>query len=172
MSSPFRIEKTVHLKAPVSRVWRAVAEPAEFGRWFGVQLVGSFVPGEKVRGKFGALPPQEVFDDLARKAGLEPAPIKALDPDAVFCTIDRVEPETYFSFRWVPYGIDASIDPVNEPTTLVEFRLEPEASGTKLTITESGFDRVPAHRRLRAFRMNDHGWTAQAENVKKHVDAA
>jgi uncharacterized protein YndB with AHSA1/START domain len=172
MSSTDRIEKTVHLKAPVSRVWRAVAEPAEFGRWFGVQLVGRFAPGEEVRGRFGAMPPPEVFDDLARKVGLEPAPVKTPAPDAVFCTVERVEPETYLSFRWIPFGIDASIDPAKEPTTLVELRLEPEAGGTKLTITESGFDRVPLHRRLRAFRMNDHGWTAQAENVKKHVEAA
>jgi uncharacterized protein YndB with AHSA1/START domain len=170
MSSTDRIEKIVHLKAPVSRVFRAIADPVEFGRWFGVEIVGRFVPGEEVRGKFGAMPPQQVFDDLHRKAGVEPAPVKAPAPDAVFCTIDRVEPETYFSFRWIPFGVDASIDPATEPTTLVEFRLEPDAGGTKLTITESGFDRVPAHRRERAFRMNDFGWTAQAGNVTRHVE--
>lgn len=172
MSSTDRIEKVVHLAAPVARVFRAIADPIEFGRWFGVELVGRFAPGEEVRGKFGALPPQAVFDDLQRKVGVEPAQVVAPAPDAVFCTIERVEPETYFSFRWIPFGVEASIDPATEPTTLVEFRLEPEAGGTKLTITESGFDRVPAHRRLRAFRMNDFGWTAQAENVKKHVEAA
>jgi uncharacterized protein YndB with AHSA1/START domain len=172
MSSTDRIEKIVHLKAPLTRVWRAVADPVELGRWFGVELTGRFAPGEKVRAKFGAMPPQEVFDELQRKAGVEPAPIEAPGPDHVFCTIERVEPETYLSFRWIPFGIEASIDPATEPTTLVEFRLSPEPSGTKLTITESGFDGVPAHRRLRAFRMNDHGWTAQADNVKKHVDGA
>jgi uncharacterized protein YndB with AHSA1/START domain len=171
MSSTDRIEKIVYLKAPVSRVWRAVADPAELGRWFGVELVGRFEPGAKVRGKFGALPPPEVFDELQRKAGVVPAKVVAPAPDAVFCTIERVEPETFLSFRWIPFGIDASVDPANEPTTLVEFRLAPEAGGTKLTITESGFDRVPAHRRERAFRMNDGGWTAQAENVKRYVEA-
>ncbi len=171
MSSTDRIEKIVHLKAPVSRVWRAVAEPAEFGRWFGVELVGRFAPGEKVRGKFGALPPPEVFADLQRKVGVEPAPIKAPAPDAVFCTIDRVEPETYFSFRWIPFGVEASIDPATEPTTLVEFRLEPEASGTKLTITESGFDKIPLERRAKAFAANDYGWAAQAKLIEKYLDA-
>lgn len=171
MSSTDRIEKIVHLKAPVSPVWRSIADPAEFGRWFGVELVGRLEAGEKVRGKFGALPPPEVFDELQRKAGVEPAKVVAPAPDAVFCTIERVEPETYFSFRWIPFGIEASIDPATEPTTLVEFRLAPDGGGTRLTITESGFDRVPAHRRLRAFRMNDGGWTAQAENVKRHVEA-
>ena len=88
----------------------------------------------------------------------------------VFGTVEQVEPERYFSFRWIPYGIDAEADPDNEPTTLVEFRLEPVAEGTHLTIVESGFDRVPAHRRLRAFRMNEGGWAAQAENLRKHVE--
>jgi uncharacterized protein YndB with AHSA1/START domain len=172
MSNADRIEKIVHLKAPLSRVWRAVADPVELGRWFGVELVGRFAPGETVRGKFATLPPAEVLDDLQRRAGVEPAPVKLPGPDFVFCTVERVEPETLFSFRWIPFGIEASIDPATEPKTLVEFRLEPEDGGTKLTITESGFDRVPAHRRLRAFRMNDGGWAAQAENVKKHVERA
>ncbi|HTM21447.1 MAG TPA: SRPBCC domain-containing protein, partial [Kofleriaceae bacterium] len=78
----------------------------------------------------------------------------------------------YFSFRWIPYGIDAEADPEREPTTLVEFRLEPVGEGTQLTIVESGFDQVPAHRRERAFRMNQGGWAAQAENIRKHVEAA
>lgn len=61
-------------------------------------------------------------------------------------------------------------DPANEPTTLVEFRLEAAPEGTRLTIVESGFARVPAHRRERAFRMNEGGWSAQAENLRKHVE--
>ncbi len=122
MSSFDKIEKRVSLRAPISRVWRAITEAKEFGRWFGVNLDGDF------------------------------------------------EAQHYFSFRWVPYGIDAEIDLRTEPTTLVEFRLEEAPEGTVLTIVESGFDRVPAHRRERAFRMNDGGWTIQAENIKKHVE--
>ena len=90
----------------------------------------------------------------------------------MFCTVEKIEPEHYFSFRWIPYGIDAEADPKNEPTTLVELRLEKTGEGTHLTITESGFDKVPAHRRERAFRMNDGGWAEQAENLRKHVEAA
>jgi len=86
-----------------------------------------------------------------------------------FCTVERIEPERYFSFRWTPYGIDAEIDPHGEATTLVEFRLEPVAEGTLLTIVESGFDRLPPHRRARAFRMNAMGWDAQADNLGKYV---
>jgi len=68
--------------------------------------------------------------------------------------------------------IDADADPDNEATTLVEFLLEAVAEGTQLTIVESGFDRVPAHRRERAFRMNEGGWATQAENLKKYVEGA
>ena len=86
------------------------------------------------------------------------------------CTVERIEPERYFSFRWIPYGIDAEADPAREPTTLVEFFLKEVPEGTLLTIVESGFDRVPPHRRERAFRMNESGWAAQSENIKRYVE--
>ena len=109
--------------------------------------------------------------ELQKSLGVPPHKVKAPDRSAVFCTVERIEPEHTFSFRWIPYGIDAEIDPRDEPTTLVELRLEAVPEGTLLTIVESGFEQVPPHRRLRAFRMNDAGWAAQAENVRKHVEA-
>ena len=87
-------------------------------------------------------------------------------------TIERVEPERLFSYRWHPYAIEPGVDYSSEATTLVEFRLEPVAEGTKLSIVESGFDRVPAHRRERAFRMNEGGWKGQATRIQKYLDAA
>jgi uncharacterized protein YndB with AHSA1/START domain len=172
MASPDRIEKRVTLRAPVSRVWRAIADAQEFGRWFGVKLDGAFAAGETITGTF-----DEAFDEAAivehqKSLGLTPSKVKLPGEHAVFGTVERIEPERYFSFRWIPYGIDAEIDPQHEPTTLVEFRLEEIPEGTQLTIVESGFDRVPAHRRERAFRMNEGGWAAQAENLRKHVEAA
>jgi uncharacterized protein YndB with AHSA1/START domain len=101
---------------------------------------------------------------------LPPSKVKIPEETIVFCTPERIEPDRYFSFRWIPYGIDADIDPHSEPTTLVEFHLEPVPQGTLLTIVESGFEQVPSHRRDRAFRMNEGGWTAQAENVRKYVE--
>jgi uncharacterized protein YndB with AHSA1/START domain len=110
--------------------------------------------------------------DYQKQLGLPPSKVKLPEPNAVFCTVERIQPESYFSFRWIPYGIDAEVDPRNEPTTLVEFRLEPVADGTRVSIVESGFDRVPAHRRERAFRMNEGGWAGQAENLRKYVEGA
>ncbi len=171
MSAPTpsdRIEKVVTLNAPVSRVWRAVADSAEFGRWFGVTLGGPFVEGRALRGTFTGELPVDAIASQQRALGLPPSPVRT--PPAVFCTVERVEPERALAFRWIPYGIDAAVDPAHEPTTLVEFRLEAVPEGTRLTITESGFDKVPEHRRRRAFLMNDAGWAEQAKNIARHVE--
>jgi len=171
MTSTDRIEKQVTLRAPVSRVWKAIADAQEFGRWFGFQLHGEFVAGQTIRGTFNAAFDEAAIIEHQKKLGIKPSKVKLPGPNAVFCTVDRIEPERYFSFRWIPYGIDAEAAPEGEPTTLVEFRLEAVAEGTRVTIVESGFDRVPAHRRERAFRMNEGGWAAQAVNLEKYVDA-
>jgi uncharacterized protein YndB with AHSA1/START domain len=170
MDSFDRIEKRVSLRAPVSRVWQAIANAQEFGRWFGVNLEGEFVAGKPTTGTFSSLPSEAAILEHQKRLGLPPSGVKLPESSIVFCTPERIEPEHYFSFRWIPYGIDAEVDPNAEPTTLVEFRLEAVADGTLLTIVESGFDRVPAHRRERAFRMNEGGWAAQAENVRKYAE--
>lgn len=171
MTSTDRIEREVTLKAPVSRVWRAITDAEEFGAWFGVRFEGSFAEGAAMRGTF-----RRTFDEASmiahqKSLGVVPSGIRMPSPHATFCTIERIEPERYFAYRWIPYGIDADVDPASEPTTLVEFRLTPtSAGGTRLTVVESGFDAVPEKRRVRAFRMNEGGWTAQVENVRKYVE--
>ena len=169
MSTTDKIEKRVVLKAPVSRVWRALTDAKEFGHWFGVILDGEFVAGQPITGTFGKGFTEEGIIEHQKKLGVRPSKVKFPDDHSLFCRVERMEPERYFSFRWVPYGIDAEREQ-DEPMTLVEFQLERVAEGTALTIAESGFDRVPAQRRERAFRMNEGGWTAQAENLKKHVE--
>jgi uncharacterized protein YndB with AHSA1/START domain len=147
-----RIEKHIELKAPVSRVWRALTDYREFGAWFRVKLDGPFVPGQIATGQI-------------THPGYEHVTWRA--------TVQKIEPETLFSFTWLPYAIDPNVDYSNEEPTLVEFRLEPSSSGsTLLTLTESGFDRVPAGRRAEAFRMNDGGWTQQMQNIADHVSAS
>jgi uncharacterized protein YndB with AHSA1/START domain len=170
MESSDRIEKLVSLRAPVSRVWKTLANAKEFGRWFGIKLDGEFAVGKTVTGTFEEGLNEAAIAEYQKKLGLPPSKVRLPAKDAVFCTVERIDPERYFSFRWIPYGIDAEADPKNEPTTLVEFRLDPSTDGTLLTIVESGFDRVPAHRRERAFRMNEGGWAGQAENLKKYVE--
>ncbi|OOG62177.1 vanillate O-demethylase oxidoreductase VanB [Rhodanobacter sp. B04] len=143
-----RIEKSAELQAPVSRVWRALTDYREFGEWFRVKLDAPFEPGKVAQG-------------LITHPGHEHVAWRAI--------IKAVEPEHLFSFTGHPYAVDASVDYEGETPTLVEFRLEPSAGGTLLRITETGFDKIPASRRAEAFRMNDGGWTAQLENIRKHV---
>jgi uncharacterized protein YndB with AHSA1/START domain len=81
-----------------------------------------------------------------------------------------MEPERLFSYTWHPYAVDPKIDYSEETPTLVEFRLEKSATGTVLTLTESGFEKIPNHRRLEAFRMNEGGWTQQMKNIERHVE--
>ncbi|HKR81670.1 MAG TPA: SRPBCC family protein [Candidatus Saccharimonadales bacterium] len=169
MDSQDKIEKHVMLHAPVSRVWQVVADAEEFGQWFGVKLDGDFKAGQTVTGTFENLD-EELIAEYQKSRGMQPSAIKLPSAHTVFCTVERIEPETYFSFRWIPYGIDAAVDPQNEPTTLVEFRLEEAPEGTHLTVTESGFEKVPEQRRERAFLMNSDGWAQQLQNIQKHVE--
>src|SRR5262245_23355861 len=146
-----RIEKEIVLRAPRSRVWRALTDAHEFGRWFGVTLEGPFVEGTHVRGQI-------------THPGYEHLAMDIL--------VERIEPERYVAWRWHPYAIDPAKDYSNEPTTLVEFRLHEHDDGTRLTVVESGFDRIPVDRRGEAFRMNENGWTQQLRNIERHVAGA
>ncbi len=64
------------------------------------------------------------------------------------------------------------MDYSKEPTTLVTLTLEEIPEGTRLTVVESGFDRIPAARRAEALRMNEGGWAEQLQNVARHVSGS
>jgi len=148
-SSTDRIEKKVELRAPRSRVWRAITTAKEFSAWFRMDLDGEFAQGATLHGT------------VTRPGNEHVNPIEML--------IGQIEPERYFSYRWHPYALDAAIDYSAEPMTLVEFILEETEGGTAVTIVESGFDRVPLSRRAEAFRMNDKGWAGQVKNLAQYV---
>jgi uncharacterized protein YndB with AHSA1/START domain len=157
-----RIQKRVVLRAPLARVWSAVSDAAQFGSWFGVAFDGSFAPGKSMK---GTVVPTTVDPEVAKTQ-------QAYAGAKFDFTVDRIEPMSLFSFRWHPFAVDPAVDYSGEPTTLVTFELAAVAEGTQLTITESGFDRIPAHRRARAFEMNDQGWAAQMKLVEKYVARA
>jgi uncharacterized protein YndB with AHSA1/START domain len=153
------IRKKVTLKAPVERVWRAISDASEFGAWFGVIFDGAFRPGTPVKGKIA---PTKADAEIARAQ--EPYAGRSFD-----FTVERIEPMRLFSFRWHPFAVDPDVDYSGEPTTLVVFELEPVAGGTQLTITESGFDRIPIARRAKAYEANDGGWAAQTTLLTKYL---
>jgi uncharacterized protein YndB with AHSA1/START domain len=150
-SVPDRIEKEIVIKAPRSRVWRAISTAEEFGSWFGVDLAGkSFAAGARVQGQITHPGYEHVTWDVL---------------------IERIEPGRLLAFRWHPYAIDTAVDYSHEPTTLVVFELHDVPEGTRLTVVESGFDRIPLARRAKAFHSNEGGWAQQVENIRRHVTA-
>jgi uncharacterized protein YndB with AHSA1/START domain len=150
-SSTDKIEKRVVLKAPQSRVWRAISDAGEFGTWFQMRFEAPFAEGQAVKAHVLVPGYEHVQAEFQ---------------------IVRISPEDYFAYRWHPYAVDPKVDYSAEPTTLVEFRLTAAGQDTVLTIVESGFDRIPLARRAEAFRMNEGGWTAQVQNIERYVTTA
>ncbi len=149
-TGPDRIVRSIEISAPPERVWRAITDHRQFGQWFRVNLESPFVPGRPTRGRITHPGYEHVVMEVVTQ---------------------RMEAPRLFSFTWHPYAIEPGVDYSKEPPTLVEFVLEASGAGTRVTVTESGFEKVPAHRRHEAFRMNDQGWAAQVENIRAYVDA-
>jgi uncharacterized protein YndB with AHSA1/START domain len=143
MSDPDRVEKTIELRAPRTRVWRAISSSKEFGTWFGLgtplDMVGDFVPGAEIRAM-----------------------------NEHFCTVDKVEPEHLLSFDWIPYERPPGDDPAKHPRTHVEFRLEDIPGGTRLTVVESGFAKLPPDKQYKRDE-NSEGWGIQVHAIAEHV---
>lgn len=150
LSDTDRVERSIVINAPRGRVWRALTTAHEFGRWFGADLSGqTFAPGSRVRGRNTACGHEDVWFDAV---------------------VERVDPQDLFSYRWHPYAIDPAVDYSHEERTLVTFTLgDAPGEGTLLTVVETGFDRIPAHRRQLAWSMHDAGWQAQLSNVARHT---
>ena len=157
-----RIEKQVLLHAPRTRVWQALTDAREFGTWFGVKFDGPFTPGSLLR---GVIVPTRVDAEVAKAQ----RPYEGLPFEI---TVDRIEPEKLFAFRWHPFAVERGVDYSREPTTLVEFALEDVPSGILLTVTESGFDQIPLARRAKAFTANEGGWTMVMTLIEKHLAQA
>jgi uncharacterized protein YndB with AHSA1/START domain len=144
-----RIDKQILLRAPRARVWRALTDAETFGQWFGVKMNGPFTPGARVQGKVT----NKAYEHLTFEI-----------------TIDQMDAEKTFSWRWHPNATDPKIDYSKEPTTLVVFQLEETAEGTLLTVVETGLDGIPLARRAEAYRSNDRGWAAQMKAIEEYVN--
>jgi uncharacterized protein YndB with AHSA1/START domain len=144
-----RIEKTIILRAPRARVWRALTRGEEFGAWFGMALEGDLAPGARLTGRLTTPGHEHLIVEI---------------------TVEQVQPEELLSYRWHPYAFEPGVDYASEPTTLVEFHLAEVADGTQLTVVESGFDDIPPERRAIAFRMNDQGWAEQLTHIVRYVE--
>ena len=154
-----RIEKTVLLCAPLKRVWRALSDSTEFGNWFGMRFNAPFAPGATMT---AVIVPTTVNQEVAKMQ-------KPYEGISFEIKIEQMQPERLFSFRWHPGAVEPGIDYASEPTTLVVFTLEQAPDGVQLTVTESGFDRVPLARRAKAFSANEGGWTLMIKLVEEYL---
>jgi uncharacterized protein YndB with AHSA1/START domain len=160
------IEKRVVLRAPLDRVWRAISDAEEFGRWFGVRFDGPFVAGTSIT---AAIAPTTVDDEVAKRQEAHAGVTSTWQ-------IVAIEPLRRFAYRWHPFAIDPDVDSGQdydrEPTTLVEFTLSETPDGVLLTITESGFDAIPEARRSASFDANAEGWAIQTDLVRRYLEDA
>jgi uncharacterized protein YndB with AHSA1/START domain len=154
-----RIHKEILLRAPLERVWQAISEAQQFGKWFGISFNGPFTAGAQLTGKITCT---TVDAEVARLQ-------KPFEGKPVAFWVEKIEPMHSISFRWHPHATDPNLDYSKEPTTLIEFRLRPEGKNTHLTITESGFDKIPLERRAEAFKANDSGWSHQTKLIEKYL---
>jgi uncharacterized protein YndB with AHSA1/START domain len=140
------IQKHIDINAPIEKVWDALTDSKKFGEWFGVRIDGPFVVGEMSTGVNN-------YKDMKWES-------KILKMDA----------PRHFSYAWHPYPIDASRDYSVEERTLVEFTLTATATGTRVDVIESGFDKIAKDRLEVAFSMHTGGWEAQLENIKAYAE--
>jgi uncharacterized protein YndB with AHSA1/START domain len=157
-----RIEKKILLRAPRKRVWRAISDSSEFGTWFGMKFDGPFAPGACMR---GVIVPTTVDAEVANAQ-------KKHEGMPFEITIEQLEPERLFSFRWHPFAVEPGVDYSSEPTTLIVFLLEDVEDGVMLTVTESGFDQIPLARRAKAFTANEGGWSMVMKLIETYLTHA
>lgn len=145
------IERSIALKAQLARVWRALADHREFGAWFRLEADRPFEVGAKV----GCRCTYPEFEHLTWDMA-----------------IVAMEPERRFAFTWPAYyGEDFKGDASGDPRLSVEFLLERQGGGTRLTVREGGFSKLPPDRAPTAFQLNEGGWDEQIKNIAAHVES-
>ena len=143
MAFPDRIERTVDIAHPPAKVWAALTTPEGLGNWFGHKATIDLRPGGSA---------QMTWDS----------------GDRAEMRIERVEEPTVFGYTWHIYGL-----PEEDPRrTYVEFTLEPDGDGTRLTVVESGFAQLPDDAYEKAYGGNTQGWASELGELVEYLDAA
>jgi len=146
-----RIDRSIDIKAPPERVWRALTTASEVSAWFQVAIDGAIAPGQEVW--MTSLHPEH--------AGVR---FRVL--------FVEMTPPHRFVWQWHPGAVDPTIDYSKEPRTTVTFTLEPIASGTRLSVSETGFEGVALERRAAVYKDNTGGWTEVVTWIQKYVESA
>jgi uncharacterized protein YndB with AHSA1/START domain len=143
MAFPDRIERTMELPHPPSKVWAAITTAEGLGTWFGNEATVDLRPGGAVE-------------------------MRWTDGGKASMRVERIDEPTVFAFTWAIDGL-----PEDDPRrTYVEFLLEPVGAGTKLRVVETGFAQLPDNCHGRAFSGNVEGWQRELDELVAYLDAA
>jgi uncharacterized protein YndB with AHSA1/START domain len=151
MTELLRIDRTIEIEASPERVWRALTNPAELAIWIEVTMEGEFSPGNEVW----------MTSTNPQFAGMR-WPVRIVE----------MMPPRRLVWLWHPGQIDSAVDYSKEPMTTVTFTVEPSGQGTRLTVSETGFDELSLERRAAALMANTEGWTEVLASLQRHVEKA
>jgi uncharacterized protein YndB with AHSA1/START domain len=146
-----RIDRTIEIKAPPERVWRALTSAPELSAWFQVAIEGEIAPGNEVW--MTSVHPGHAGQRFRVVVGEMTAPRRIV-------------------WRWHPGEVDPKVDYSREPLTTVTFTLEPSEAGTRLTVAETGFDQISLARRSKVYGDNSQGWTEVLGWLARYAEAA
>jgi uncharacterized protein YndB with AHSA1/START domain len=146
-----RIDRTIEIKATPERVWRALTSVAELSAWFQVSIEGEIAPGNEVW----------MTSVHAQHAG-----------QRFRVRFVEMTPPRRLVWQWHPGEVDPVVDYSREPRTTVTFTLEPSATGTRLSVAETGFDQVSLARRAKVYSDNSHGWAEVTGWLQRYAETA
>ena len=145
-NSLLEIRRQMVLKAPLEKVWTAIATPEGFEGWFACKVVGDWGINKTVT----LLWPSGSSNEIR---------------------IVALNPQSEFAYQWHP-GVDGRLsDYLEEQLTTVCFRLNPCPDGTEMEMVEGDFANIPDERRLKVIGLNTEGWDEELENIRKYVEA-
>ena len=146
-----RIDRTIEIDAPPARVWRALTDAAELSAWFKVTIEGAIAQGSEVQ-------------MTSTHAGYEGQRFRVW--------FVELTPPRRLVWQWHPGEVDSAVDYSREPRTTVTFELEPSGRGTRVKLSETGFDEISLARRAKVFNDNSQGWAEVLGWLQRHAEAA
>jgi uncharacterized protein YndB with AHSA1/START domain len=139
---PERIEREIVIHAPVDVVWAVVTKPEHISGWFSDSVELDLKPGGRA-----------VFhwDGQGSVPG----------------RVERVEEPHLLSFRW---AVGPGKEATEDRWTLVEFRLSTEGDSTRLTVAESGFDKLAATDAQESVEGHTRGWKLELGELAEYAE--
>ena len=144
-----RIDKSIDIAASPERVWQALTSAPELSAWFQVTIEGEIAPGNEIW----------MTSTHAGYVG-----------QRFSVRIVEMTPPRRFAWDWHPGEVDRSVDYGKEPRTRVTFTLEPSGRGTRLSVSETGFDAISLERRAKVYKDNAQGWGEVVTWLQKYAE--